>query len=71
MDKTDSLNHRSIKPIVVEDKQDAITNSKDFRTGLGWTITGAIHLEEGPGMDKIIKVGHGMIQTIGVIIEAI
>ena len=47
MDKTDSLSHESIKPIEVEDKQDAITKSKFFRTGLGQTVTGTIHLGEG------------------------
>ena len=46
-------------------------SSKDFRTGLGQAITGAIHLEKDQGMDKIIKVGQGMIQIIGVIIETI
>ena len=71
MDKTDSLNNESIKPIEVEDKHDAIMNSEDFRTGLGQTLTGAIHLEEGPGMDKIIKVGQSMIQIRGVITETI
>ena len=60
-DKTDSSNSESIKLIEVEDKQDTIMNREDFRTGLGQTITGAIHLEEGQGMDKIIKVGQGMI----------
>ena len=71
MDKTDSLNHESIKPIEVEDNKDVITNSEYFRTGLGQIITGAIHLEEGPGMDKIIEVGQGMIQIIAVITETI
>ena len=32
-----------------------------LKTDLGQMITGAIHLEEGQGMDKIIKVGQGMI----------
>ena len=32
-----------------------------FKTALGQIITGAIHLEEGQGMDKIIEVGQGMI----------
>ena len=44
-------------------------NSEDFRTGIGQTIKGAIHLEEGQGMDKIIEVVQGMIQIIGVITE--
>ena len=65
MDKTDSLNHTSIKPIEVEDKQDAITNSEVFKTGLDQTAVGAIHLEEGQGMDRNIKVGQGMIWIIG------
>ena len=42
-DKIDSLNHEFIKPMEVEDKQDAITNSEVFRIGLGQTITGAKH----------------------------
>ena len=71
MYKTDSLNCKSIKPIHIEDNQDTIMNSNYFRTGLGQTITGTIHLEEGPGMDKIIEVGQGMIQIIGVITETI
>ena len=71
MDKTDSLSHKSIKPIEVEDKQDVIANSENFRIGLGQTITEAIHLEEDKGMDKIIKVGQGMIPIIWVITETI
>ena len=71
MDKTDSLNCESIKPTEVEDKQDIIMNSKVFRTGLGQTIAWAIHLEQGQGMDKIINIGQGMIQIIGVIKETI
>ena len=59
-DKTDSSNCEYIKPIEVEDKQHAIMNREDFRTGIDQTITGAIHLEEGQGMDKIIEVGQGM-----------
>ena len=70
-DKIDSLNHEFIKPIEVEDKQDVITNSEAFKTGLGQTIAGTIHLGEGQGMDKIIKVGQGTIQIIGVITETI
>ena len=61
MGKTDSLNCKSIKPMEVEDKQDAIMNSDIFRAGLGQAITGAIYLGEGQGMDKIIEVGLGMI----------
>ena len=63
--------HKFIKPIEVEDKQDAVMNSKVFKTGLGQTIAGAIHLEEGQGMDNIIELGQGMIQIIGVITETI
>ena len=57
MGKTDSSNHEFIKTIEVEDKQDTITNSEVFKTGLGQTVAGVIHLEEGQGMDKNIKVG--------------
>ena len=60
MDKTDSLNHRFIKTIEVEDKQEAITNSKVFKTGLAQTVAGVIPLEEGQGMDKVIEVGQDM-----------
>ena len=42
-DKTDSSNCESIKPIEVEDKQDAIMDREDFRTDLGQIIAGAIH----------------------------
>ena len=55
-DGQDSLNFKSIKPIEVEAKQDAIMNSEVFRTGLDQTVAGAIHLEEGQGMDTIIEV---------------
>ena len=61
MEKTDILNCQSIKPIEVEDKQDAITDSEDFRTDLGQIIVETVHLEEGQGLDKIIEVGQGMI----------
>ena len=61
MNKTDSLNCKFIKAILVEDKQDAIMNSEVFRTGLGQTVAGSIHLEEDQGMDKIIEVCQGMI----------
>ena len=54
MDKINSLNHEFIKPREVKDSQDTIMNSEDFKTGLGQTIAGAIHLEECQGMDKII-----------------
>ena len=57
MDKTDNLNCKFIKPIEVEDKQSTITNNEVFKTDLGQIITGAIHLEEGQSMDKIIEVG--------------
>ena len=36
-------------------------NREDFRTGLGQTTTGTVHLEEGQGMDKVIEVGQDMI----------
>ena len=65
------LNCEFIKPIEVEDKQDTITNSKVFQTDLGQIIAGAIHLEEGQHMDKIIEVGQGLIQIIEVITETI
>ena len=70
-DKTDSSNCESIKPIEVEDRQDATMKSEDFRTGLGQTTTGAIHIEEDQGMNKIIEVGQGMIHIIEVIMEII
>ena len=56
-DKTDSLNHEYISPIEVEDRQDALMNREDFKTGLGQTI----HTEEDHSMDRIIEVGHDMI----------
>ena len=46
-------------------------NSKVFKTGLGQTIAGGIHLGEGQGMTMIIEVGQGMIQIIGAITETI
>ena len=61
MDKNDSSNGEFMKPIETEDKQDTITDSKVFKTDLCQTIAGAIHLEEGQGMDKIIEVGQDMI----------
>ena len=63
-DKIDSLNHESINPKKVEDRQDVIMNRGDFRKGLGQTTTGQ-------GMDKIIKVGQDMILIIDVITEII
>ena len=60
-DKTDSSNCESIKPIEVGDQEETIMNKEDFRTGLGQTTTGAIHIEERKCMDKIIEVGQGMI----------
>ena len=65
-DKIDSLNHESISPTEVENKQDAVTNREDFLTGLGQTTAGAIHTEEGQGMYKIIEVGQDMILIIEV-----
>ena len=41
-DRIDNLNHEYISPIEVEDRQDAIMNREDFRTGLGQTT----HTEE-------------------------
>ena len=46
-------------------------NREDFRTGLGQTTTGTIHIEEDQDMDKIIEVGQDMILIIGVITETI
>ena len=43
-------------------------NREDFRTGLGQTTTGTMHMEEDQGMDK---VGQAMILIIGVIMETI
>ena len=37
-------------------------NEEVLKTGLDQTVAGAIHLEEGQGMDKNIKVGQGMTQ---------
>ena len=36
-----------------------------FKIGLVQTVAGAIHLEEGQGMDKNIKVGQHTTQIIG------
>ena len=41
-DKTDNLNHESISPTEVEDRQYTITNREDFRIGSGQII----HTEE-------------------------
>ena len=70
-DKIDSSNHEPIKPIEVEDRQDATMNREDFRTGFGQTTTGTIPIEEDQCMDKIVKVGQYMIQIIEVIMETI
>ena len=61
MDRTECSNCKSIKPTNVEDRQDAIINREDFKRGLGKTITEAIHIDEGQGMDNITEVGEGMI----------
>ena len=66
-DRIDSLNHEFTSPIEVEDRQDAITNREDFRTGLGQTT----HKEEVQGMDKITEVVQDMILIIGVFEEII
>ena len=66
-DKTDSLNHESISPTEVEDRQDTIMNREDFRIVLGQIM----HTEEDQGMDKSIEVGQDMILIIGVITDAI
>ena len=60
-----------MNPIEVEDRQDAIMNREDFRTGLGQTTAGTIHTEEGQGMVTIIEVGQDMILVIEVIMEII
>ena len=44
---------------------------RGFKTGLDQAVTGAIHLQEGQGMDKYIEVGQGMTQIIGKITETI
>ena len=65
--RIDSLNHKFISPIEVEDRQDVIMNREDFRTGLGQTT----HTEEDQGMDKIIEVVQDTILIIGVVMEII
>ena len=65
--KTDNLNCESISPTEVEDRQDAITNREDFRTGLGQTT----HIEEAQGRDKITEVGQDMFLIIKIIMETI
>ena len=42
-----------------------------FKTGLGQTTIGTIHVEEDQDMDNIIKVGTDMILIIGVVMETI
>ena len=64
-DKTNSINHEYSSPIEVGDRQDALMNREDFKTGLGQTI----HTEEDHGMDKIIEVCQDMILIIRVITE--
>ena len=66
-DKIDSLNHEYTSPIEVEDRQDAITNWEDFRTGIGQTT----HTEGDQGMDKITEVGQDTILIIGVVTDII
>ena len=39
-------------------------NNKVFKIGLDHTVAGAMHLEEGQGMDKHVLVGQGMTQII-------
>ena len=63
--KTDNLNHESISPTEVEDRQDAVMNRADFRIGSGHIID----TEKDQGMDKTLKVGQDMILIIGVITE--
>ena len=46
-------------------------NREVFKTGVDQTVVGKVHLEEGCGMDKSIKVGQGMTQIIGEITETI
>ena len=69
--KTDNSNGEFVNPVETQDRQDAISNREDFRTGLGQTTTGTIHIEEVQGMNKIIEVGQDMILNIGVIMEII
>ena len=70
-DKIDSSNHRFLKVIEEEDKQDAITIREDFKIGLDQIVAGVIHLEECQGIDKSIEVGQGMTQIIEEIIKTI
>ena len=51
----------------VEDRQGAIMNREDFRTGLGQTM----HREEDQGMGKISDIGQDKIQIIGVVTDII
>ena len=61
----DEAQNRQFKPQVYQTNrgggQTDTTNREDFRTSLGQTTTGTIHMEEDQGMDKIIKVGQNMI----------
>ena len=66
-DRIDNLNHEYTSPIEVEDRQDAIMNREDSRTGLGQTT----HTEEDQGMDKTIEVSQDTIQIIGVAMDII
>ena len=66
-DRIDNLNHEYISLIEVEDRQDAIMNREDLRTGLGQTAC----TEEDQGMDKITEVGQDMILIIGVVTDII
>ena len=65
--KTDNLNHKSISQRQVENRQDAIMNREDSRTGLGQTT----HIEEDQFMDQIVEVVQDMFLIIEVIMETI
>ena len=65
--KTDNLNHESISPTKVEDRQDAVMNKGDFRIGLGQTTP----KEEDQGMNVIIEEGQDMFLIIEVIMKTI
>ena len=72
----DDVQHRQFKPWVYQTNRGGGQiwhnyNREVFQTGLDQTVTGAIHLEEGQGMDKNIEVGQGMTQIIGEITETI
>ena len=66
-DRIDNLNHEYISLIEVEDRQDAIMNREDLRTGLGQTTC----TEEDHGMDKIKEVSQDMILIIGVVTDIV